>query len=44
MSKSKKFISIIKSDKKLLGMFSGIVFNFTVLVAMLVWAFVWYLP
>jgi hypothetical protein len=44
MSKGKKLMSIIVADKKLLGMFSGIVFNLTVLVAMLVWAFVWYLP
>jgi hypothetical protein len=44
MSKSKKFMSIIRADKKLLGMFSGIVINFTVLIAILVCAFVWYLP
>jgi hypothetical protein len=44
MRKSKKFMSVITADKKLLGLFSGIVLNFTVLVAMLVWAFVWYLP
>ena len=44
MSKSKKFMSIIRADKKLLGMFGGIVINFTVLIAILVLAFVWYLP
>ena len=44
MSKSKKFMSIIRADKKLLGMFSGIVINVTVLIAILVCAFVWYLP
>jgi len=44
MSKSKKFMSIIKADPKLLAMFSGIVFNFTAFIAILVWAFVWYLP
>lgn len=44
MSKSKKFLSIIRTDKKLLGMFSGIVINFTVLMAILACAFVWYLP
>ena len=44
MSKSKKFMSIIRADKKLLGLFSGIVINFTAIVAMLVLAFVWYLP
>ena len=44
MSKSKKFISIIKSDKKLLVMFGGIVIDATALVAILVMACVWYLP
>jgi hypothetical protein len=44
MSDSKKFMSIVRADRKLLGMFSGIVINFTVLVAILVLAFVWYLP
>jgi hypothetical protein len=44
MSKSKEFISIIKGDKKLLGMLSGIVIDVTALVAILVTACVWYLP
>jgi len=44
MSKSKKFMSIVRADKKLLGMFSGIVIDVTALVAILVTACVWYLP
>jgi hypothetical protein len=44
MSKSKKFMSIIRADKKLLGMLSGIVIDVTALVAILVTACVWYLP
>jgi hypothetical protein len=44
MSKSKKFLSIVRGDKKLLGMFSGIVFDITALLAILILAFAWYLP
>ncbi|MGB8707468.1 MAG: hypothetical protein WCD72_05905 [Dehalococcoidia bacterium] len=44
MSRTKKFMSIVGGDKKLLGMFSGIVINVTALVAILVMACVWYLP
>jgi hypothetical protein len=44
MSKSKKFMSIIGGDKKLLGMLSGIVIDVTALVAILVMACIWYLP
>jgi len=39
MSQTKKFLSVIRADKKLLGMFSGIVFNFSVIIAMIIWAF-----
>jgi hypothetical protein len=44
MSGSKKFMSIIRGDKKLLGMLSGIVIDVTALVAILVTACIWYLP
>jgi hypothetical protein len=44
MSKSKKFMSVIKGDRKLLGMLSGIVIDVSALVAILVTACVWYLP
>ena len=44
MSGSKKFMSIVRGDKKLLGMFGGIVIDVTALVAILVMACVWYLP
>jgi hypothetical protein len=44
MSRSKKFMSIVRGDKKLLGMFSGIVIDVTALVAILVMACIWYLP
>ena len=44
MSRSKKFMSIVRGDKKLLGMFGGIVIDVTALVAILVMACVWYLP
>ena len=44
MSKSKKFITIVKGDKKLLGMLSGIVIDMTAFVAILVTACIWYLP
>jgi hypothetical protein len=44
MSKSKKFISVVRGDKKLLGMFGGIVIDATALVAILIMACVWYLP
>ena len=44
MSRTKKFMSIVRGDKKLLSMFSGIVINVTALVAILVMACVWYLP
>jgi hypothetical protein len=44
MSKSKKFMYIVRGDKKLLGMLSGIVIDVTALVAILVIACVWYLP
>lgn len=44
MSRSKKFITIVTGDRKLLGMLSGIVVDVTALVAILVTACVWYLP
>jgi hypothetical protein len=44
MSRSKKFMSIVRGDKKLLGMFGGIVIDVTALVAILVMVCVWYLP
>jgi len=44
MSKSKKFMTIVKGDRKLLGMLSGIVIDITALVAILATACVWYLP
>jgi hypothetical protein len=44
MSKSRKFMSIIQGDRKLLGMLSGIVIDVSALVAILVTACVWYLP
>jgi len=43
MSGSKKFLAILKDDKKLLGMFGGIVVDVAVLVAIVVTACVWYL-
>jgi hypothetical protein len=44
MSKSKKFVSIVRADRKLLGMFGGIVIDITALAAVLIMACVWYLP
>ena len=44
MSRSKRFLAILKDDKKLLGMFGGIVIDVAVLVAIVVTACVWYLP
>lgn len=44
MSRSKKFLAILRDDKKLLGMFGGIVVDVAVLVAIVVTACVWYLP
>jgi len=44
MRRSKKFLAIIRDDKKLLGMFGGIVIDVAVLVAVVVTACVWYLP
>ncbi|MFC2050382.1 hypothetical protein ACFLTN_04300 [Chloroflexota bacterium] len=43
MKSSKRFLAIIRGDKKLLGMFSGIVVDVVFLVAVLVTALVWYL-
>ena len=43
MSSSRRFLVILRGDKKLLGMFGGIVLNVAVLVAILVAACVWYL-
>jgi len=44
MASSKRFLAILTGDKKLLGMFGGIVIDVAVLVAILVMACVWYLP
>ena len=44
MSKGRKFVAIVRGDKKLLGMFSGIVFDITALLAILILAVAWYLP
>jgi len=43
MSSSRKFMAILKGDKKLLGMFGGIVIDGAILVAILVTACVWFL-
>ncbi len=43
MSKSKRFLAILSGDKKLLGMFGGIVVDVVFLVAIPVIALVWYL-
>jgi hypothetical protein len=43
MKTSKRFLAIIRGDKKLLGMFGGIVVDVVFLVAVLVTALVWYL-
>ncbi len=44
MSRTKKLVTIVKGDRKLLGMLSGIVIDVTALLAVLVTACVWYLP
>ncbi|MGA7677384.1 MAG: hypothetical protein WCA51_03310 [Dehalococcoidia bacterium] len=44
MASSKRFLAILRGDKKLLGLFGGIVVDVAVLVAILVMACVWYLP
>jgi hypothetical protein len=44
MEKSKKLMAIVKDDRRLLGMLSGIIIDVTALVAILVTACVWYLP
>jgi hypothetical protein len=44
MSNSKRFLAILRDDKKLLGMFGGIVVDVIVLAAIIVMAFIWYLP
>jgi hypothetical protein len=43
MKASKRFLAIVRGDKKLLGMFGGIVVDVVFLVAVLVTALVWYL-
>jgi hypothetical protein len=44
MRKTKKLMALVKDDKRLLGMLSGILIDVTALVAILVTACVWYLP
>jgi hypothetical protein len=43
MKASKRFLAVVRGDKKLLGMFGGIVVDVVFLVAVLVTALVWYL-
>jgi len=43
MKTSRRFLAIIRGDKKLLGMFGGIVVDVVFLVAILVTALVWYI-
>jgi len=44
MARSKRFLAILRGDRKLLGMFGGIVVDVAVIVAILVTACVWFLP
>jgi hypothetical protein len=44
MSNSKKILAILRDDKKLLGMFGGIVIDVVILAAIIIIAFIWYLP
>ena len=44
MRRSRKFLAILMDDKKLLGMFGGMIIDVAVLVAIVVTACVWYLP
>ncbi len=44
MSRTKKLVTIVRGDRKLQGMLSGIVIDITALLAILVTACVWYLP
>jgi hypothetical protein len=44
MGRSKTFATILKNDKKLFGMFGGIILNAAVLVGILVTFCIWYLP
>ena len=44
MASSKRFLAILRGDRKLLGMFGGIVVNVAVIVAILVTACIWFLP
>jgi len=44
MRRSKKFLAILRGDKKLLGMFGGMVVDVAVLLAIVATACVWYLP
>ena len=43
MKSSKRFLAIVRGDKKLLGMFGGIVVDVAFLVAILVTVCAWYL-
>jgi len=44
MSRTKKLVAIVRADRRLLGMLSGILIDVTALLAILVMACVWYLP
>jgi hypothetical protein len=43
MKRSKRFLAIVRGDKKLVGMFGGIVVDVAFFVAILLTAFAWYL-
>jgi len=44
MSRTKKLVTIVRGDRKLLGMLSGILIDVTALMAIVVIACVWFLP
>jgi hypothetical protein len=43
MNSTKKFLAILKGDKKLLGIFGGILLDGAILVGIIIAACVWYL-
>ncbi len=44
MNGTKKFLAILKGDKKLLGIFGGILLDGAILIAIIIAVCVWYLP
>lgn len=44
MNGTKKLLMIVRDDKRLLGMFSGIIIDIAAIVAIVIVACVWYLP